>query len=89
MRRKMILVCAFGAILMTFNIINNNNIRKHELERYKTVLAYVKCLEESFVQRDYCARKVSKTNYRFLDQDFYNLGFSYEQVGYDLYIVYP
>lgn len=49
--------------------------------------AYIECLQDNFVQRDYCARKVSNTNYRILDQKIGNYGYKYEQKGYDLYLV--
>lgn len=49
--------------------------------------AYIECLQDNFVQRDYCAKKVSNTDYRILDQKINTYGYKYEQKGYDLYLV--
>ena len=50
------------------------------------VETYVTCLKDNWAQRDYCAKKQG-ANYIILDQQLEKYGYTYKQVGYDLFIV--
>lgn len=62
--------------------------KKVEAHNDHLVQEYVSCLENNLVQRDYCARTLG-ADYRFMDQELEKRGYSYKQVGQDLYLVYP
>lgn len=57
--------------------------KKYEKEMVQT---YVTCLENNWTQRDYCARQ-QDSNYHYMDLLIEKYGYSYKQVGYDLYVV--
>lgn len=69
-------------VINQVNLIKENNKLKEE----KLVNAYVKCLQENHTQRHYCANQVSNTSYQNLDQKLEKYGYTYKQVGYDLFI---
>lgn len=77
-----------GLLLTTIFIFVYNNCKTSgKIKEQELVDNYINCLRENFVQRDYCSKKVSNTDYRFLDQLIKQYGYDYKQVGYDLYIV--
>ena len=80
------LVIVIVAICSLVNVVNAKKAQDAENEK-QLVENYVQCLKDNFTQRDYCSRQVSNTNYRILDQKLEKYGYSYEQVGYDLYVV--
>ena len=69
-------------------VINQVNLIKEndKLKEEKLVNAYVECLRENHTQRYYCASQVSDTSYQTLDQKLEKYGYTYKQVGYDLFI---
>ena len=76
-------VLVFGVVLVNqVNLVKENNALQEE----KLVNAYIECLENNHTQRDYCARQVSNTSYQVLDQKLEKFGYTYKQVGYDLYL---
>lgn len=80
---NVLVVLVFGVVLVNqVNLVKQNNALQEE----KLVNAYVECLEDNFTQRDYCARQVSNTSYQVLDQKLEKYGYTYKQVGYDLYL---
>ena len=78
----LVLVVLGVVVVNQVNLVKENNALQEE----KLVNAYVECLENNHTQRDYCARQVSDTNYRILDQKLEKYGYKYTQKGYDLYI---
>lgn len=80
---NVLVVLVLGAV-----IVNQVNLQKenNKLEEEKLVNAYITCLEESHTQRNYCANKVSNKSYQTLDNLIKKYGYSYKQVGYDLFI---
>ena len=50
------------------------------------VETYVTCLKDNWTQRDYCAKKQG-ANYIILDRQLEKYGYTYKQVGYDLFVV--
>lgn len=50
------------------------------------VETYVTCLKDNWTQRDYYAKKQG-ANYIILDQQLEKYGYTYKQVGYDLFVV--
>lgn len=69
-------------VINQVNLVKENN----KLEEEKLVNAYVECLKENHTQRYYCASKVSNTSYQILDQKLEKYGYTYNQVGYDLFV---
>lgn len=88
MRRKIILIYAILALLGVLITVSNINTKAQYKNRQEAIIKYVYCLKNNFVQRDYCARQLN-SDYIILDQWFHEFGFSYKQIGYDLYIIYP
>lgn len=80
---NVLVILVVGVVLVNqVNLVKQNNALQEE----KLVNAYVECLEDNFTQRDYCARQVSNTSYQVLDQKLEKYGYTYKQVGYDLYL---
>ena len=69
-------------VINQVNLIKENNNLKEE----KLVSAYVECLQENHTQRNYCANQVGDTSYQTLDKKLEKYGYTYKQVGYDLFI---
>ena len=84
--KKMLSVLAI--LVLGVLVINQVNLVKenNKIEEEKLVNAYVECLQENHTQRYYCASQVSNTSYQILDQKLKNYGYSYKQVGYDLFV---
>lgn len=78
----LVLVVLGIVVVNQVNLVKENN----KLEEEKLVNAYVECLQENHTQRYYCASKVSDTSYQILDQKIEKYGYTYKQVGYDLFI---
>ena len=80
---SLVLVLVMGVL-----VVNQVNLRKenNKLEEEKLVNAYITCLEEHHTQRNYCANKVSNKSYQALDSLIKKYGYTYKQVGYDLFI---
>lgn len=74
------------AILSIMDVAESAKM-KREIEEKQVMENYIQCLQDNFTQRDYCSRQVSGTNYRILDQKLEKYGYTYKQVGYDLYLV--
>lgn len=85
MKKILIGVALIGSGMLLMNTINNI---KEENKRHEEQLVqdYVECLQENHTQRDYCARQVG-SEYHYMDLLIENYGYTYEQVGYDLYLV--
>ena len=80
---NVLVVLVFGVVLVNqVNLVKENNALQEE----KLVNAYIECLENNHTQRDYCARQVSNASYQILDQKLEKYGYTYKQVGYDLYL---
>lgn len=79
-----------GIVLLAILLIKDriNTVKAQNIaEENRIMNAYIECLKDNHTQRDYCARQVSNTNYRILDQKMEKYGYKYKQVGYDLYLV--
>lgn len=80
---SVLVVLVLGVLVVNqVNLVKENN----KLEEEKLVNAYVECLRENHTQRYYCASQVSDTSYQILDQKLEKYGYTYKQVGYDLFI---
>lgn len=73
------------ALIMIALLVKQNKIKK-ELEEKQIVGQYIECLQDNFMQRDYCGSKINK-DYRIMDQTIKKYGFDYEEKGKDLIIV--
>ena len=74
-------------ILIGGLIILHNNIKQNRIKEERAMVeAYVTCLKDNWTQRDYCAKKQG-SNYIILDQQLEKYGYTYKQVGYDLFVV--
>ena len=80
---SVLVVLVLGVLVVNqVNLVKENN----KIQEEKLVNAYIECLENNHTQRDYCARQVSNTSYQVLDQKLEKFGYTYKQVGYDLFI---
>ena len=80
---NVLVVLVIGVVVVNqVNLVKENN----KLEEEKLVNAYVECLRENHTQRYYCAHQVSDTSYQILDQKLEKYGYTYKQVGYDLFV---
>lgn len=80
---NVLVLVVLGVLLVNqVNLVKEQNAQQEK----ELVESYVECLQDNFTQRDYCARQVSDTNYRILDQKLEKYGYQYTQKGYDLYI---
>ena len=80
---SVLVVLVLGVLVVNqVNLVKENN----KIQEEKLVNAYIECLENNHTQRDYCARQVSNTSYQVLDQKLEKFGYTYKQVGYDLYL---
>ena len=80
---SVLVILVLGVLVINqVNLVKENN----KLEEEKLVNAYVECLQENHTQRYYCASKVSNTSYQMLDQKLEKYGYTYKQVGYDLFV---
>lgn len=77
MIRKMVILGAIGTILVASNIITNINTKAQTKERLEIVNKYIKCLEENFGQRDYCARQQG-IPYQIIDQYAEAFGYNFD-----------
>ena len=78
-----IVIIIIGILVVNqINLVKENN----KIQEEKLVNAYIECLENNHTQRDYCARQVSDTSYQVLDQKLEKYGYTYKQVGYDLFV---
>lgn len=80
---SVLVILVLGILVVNqVNLVKENN----KLEEEKLVNAYVECLQENHTQRYYCASKVSNISYQILDQKLEKYGYTYNQVGYDLFV---
>ena len=80
---NVIVIIIIGILVVNqINLVKENN----KIQEEKLVNAYIECLENNHTQRDYCARQVSDTSYQVLDQKLKKYGYTYKQVGYDLFV---
>ena len=80
---NVLVVLVLGVLVVNqVNLVKENN----KIQEEKLVNAYIECLENNHTQRDYCARQVSDTSYQVLDQKLEKYGYTYKQVGYDLFV---
>ena len=64
-----------------------NNIKQNRIKEERAMVeTYVTCLKDNWTQRDYYAKKQG-ANYIILDQQLEKYGYTYKQVGYDLFVV--
>ena len=80
------LVVGLIAIILILGFIMKNVSKKNEEYRKGLVEQYTTCLKEHWTQRSYCAEQVGR-DYHYLDRLIQKYGYSYKQVGYDLYLV--
>ena len=80
--KVMLVVILIGGLIILYNNAKQNRIK----EERAMVETYVTCLNENWTQRDYCAKKQG-ANYIILDQQLEKYGYTYKQVGYDLFVV--
>ena len=78
----MLVVILIGGLIILYNNIKQNRIK----EERAMVEKYVTCLKDNWTQRDYYAKKQG-ANYIILDQQLEKYGYTYKQVGYDLFVV--
>lgn len=76
MIKKMAIVGTIGAILVTSNIISNINTKASDEKRKESVQIYVKCLNENYGQREYCAKQQNQ-HYLILDQEAKKEGYTF------------
>lgn len=75
------------ALLILLGIRVYNNVKESRAQQEKQLVEeYVQCLKDNWTQRDYCARQVG-SEYHYMDLLIEKYGYSYKQVGYDLYLV--
>ena len=79
-----VLLVIVGVIVLV-DLLNNISKSNKEYEK-EMVQTYVTCLENNWTQRDYCAKQ-QNSNYYYMDSLIGKYGYSYKQVGYDLYVV--
>ena len=80
---SVLVILVLGVLVVNqINLVKENN----KIQEEKLVNAYIECLENNHTQRDYCARQVSDTSYQVLDQKLEKYGYTYKQVGYDLFV---
>ena len=80
---SVLVVLVLGVLVVNqVNLVKENN----KLEEEKLVNADVECLGENHTQRYYCASQVSDTSDQILDQNLEKYGYTYKQVGYDLFV---
>lgn len=84
---KMWVKVVLVVILIGGLIILHNNIKQNRIKEERAMVEkYVTCLKDNWTQRDYCAKKQG-SNYIILDQQLEKYGYTYKQVGYDLFVV--
>lgn len=84
--KKLFYIAIVTAVLtLGYNQIQNVK-EQNKLEEERLVNEYVQCLEDNWTQRDYCARQVG-SEYHYMDLLIEKYGYTYKQVGYDLYVV--
>lgn len=84
---KVLLVITGVIVLVSIISPRIISIQKQNKEYEKEMVqTYVTCLENNWTQRDYCARQ-QDSNYHYMDLLIEKYGYSYKQVGYDLYVV--
>ena len=80
---NVIVIIIIGILVVNqINLVKENN----KIQEEKLVNEYVECLRDNHTQRYYCASQVSDTSYQVLDQLIEKYGYTYKQVGYDLFI---
>ena len=80
---NVIVIIIIGILVVNqINLVKENN----KIQEEKLVNEYVECLRDNHTQRYYCANQVSDTSYQVLDQLIEKYGYTYKQVGYDLFI---
>lgn len=84
MKNKLKLGVMILIIIIIALSVKQNKINR-QLEEKKIIQEYIDCLQENFVQRDFCASKQNQ-DYHILDQLMSKYGFEYEQNGKDLKI---
>ena len=84
--KKMLNLIIIMIVMVLFvnkvNTIKENN----KLQEKKLVNDYVECLKDNYTQRYYCSNKVSNKSYKELDKLVEKYGYTYKQVGYNLFI---
>lgn len=89
MKKRLIktgLVVGLAVVILTLGFIMKEvNKRNQEYEK-ELVKEYTTCLKENWTQRSYCGEQVGR-DYHYLDRLIEKYGYSYKQVGYDLYLV--
>ena len=74
-------------IILIGGLIILHNIKQNRIKEERAMVeTYVTCLKDNWTQRDYCAKKQG-ANYIILDRQLEKYGYTYKQVGYDLFVV--
>ena len=80
---SVLVILVLGVLVVNqVNLVKENN----KIQEKKLVNDYVECLKDNHTQRYYCASQVSNTSYQILDQKLEKYGYTYKQVGYDLFV---
>ena len=80
------LVVGLIAVILILGFVMKNVSKKNEEYHRELVEQYTTCLKEHWTQRSYCGEQVGR-DYHYLDRLIQKYGYSYKQVGYDLYLV--
>ena len=84
--RKWVKVVIIILVLVIIALLVKQNKINREIKEKEMVGQYIECLQDNFMQRDYCSSKINK-DYRIMDQLIKKYGFDYEEKGKDLIIV--
>ena len=85
MKKMLTLIIIMIVIVLFVNKVNTIK-ENNKLQEKKLVNNYVECLKDNHTQRYYCANKISNKSYKTLDKLIEKYGYTYKQVGYNLFI---
>lgn len=85
MKKMLNLIIIMVVIVLFVNKVNTIK-ENNKLQEKKLVNDYVECLKDNYTQRYYCSNKVSNKSYKELDKLVEKYGYTYKQVGYNLFI---
>ena len=72
--------------LIIISLIIKNYQENKEQEESILATQYIECLQNNFMQRDYCGKQLNQ-EYKIMDQLIKKYGYKYEEKGKDLIIV--
>lgn len=83
--RKGVKITIIILALIIISLIIKNYQENKEQKESILVIQYIECLQNNFMQRDYCGSKMNK-DYKIMDQLIKKYGYDYEEKGKDLII---